>query len=119
MCVPAVISTNDTSHVPPAQIVNQNAARCLLAMAEFNGRSGGFVQQAKDEKSSAPKCVYCQESLVAVRISRNAQHHFQDFRFTKARKQRLAQCRHQSRHQLRQRDLRTAEIQLCLRTCVF
>ena len=68
-----------------AQIVNQDAAGHFLAMAEFDGSGGGFVQQAKHGEAGAAKSVDGEESLIAVRVGGDAEHDFENFRFAEAR----------------------------------
>ncbi len=68
-----------------AQIVDQNASGGALAMAEFDGRGGRFVQQTEHGEAGAAEGVDGEESLVAVGVGGHAEHDFERLGFAEAR----------------------------------
>jgi hypothetical protein len=61
-----------------AQVVDQQAASELLAVAELDGRRRRLVEQAEDLESGPLESLDGQEALVAVRVRRHAQHDLEE-----------------------------------------
>src|SRR5207302_7956371 len=62
-----------------AEIVDEYSLiglRSSLAMAVFDAGCGGFVQKSQDRKPGAAHRIYREESLVAVCVRGDAEHHF-------------------------------------------